>query len=119
MLQQTSKQTRLWLAMNQAADHIESNPKDFDFCSVLFPHPCRTPGCALGWLTYFYTEGMGQPKGRAACRWIAGELGIDEHTFYNMLNRFQPRWRREAQACANALRQYADTYLMEPVNAYS
>ena len=42
-------------AILKAADHIERNPREFNFSSTSIPSErgCGTPGCALGWIGYF------------------------------------------------------------------
>jgi hypothetical protein len=39
-------------AFLRAADHIERNPKDYDFCNNEKP-TCDTPGCLIGWVGVF------------------------------------------------------------------
>lgn len=102
-------------AVLKAADHIESAPGDFDFCSVCVPHACGTPGCAVGWIQFY----LGHRSGRI----INGSFLIDglvvnenvcgsESEFYSRMDGICAgrAWRKSAGACATTLRLYADGY---------
>jgi len=94
-------------AILKAADHIEKNPNEFDFMAIGFPEPnCGTPGCALSWIGSFLGK-------RAECgvTWFPEEvLGIEAIEFYYRMEGFDNNWRWRADACARALRCYADAY---------
>ena len=104
-------------AIMLAADHIERHPEFFNFRQVSIPGDCRTPGCALGWIGFFY----GADRLKFNDEWqnvlvVSQQLfGINhhdhcDHPFYQRLDAFEPQWRWESDACARALRLYAEKY---------
>lgn len=114
-------------AILAAADHIETQPKAYDFGTYSYP-ACGTPGCALGWVAAIAQLPM--DKGHYGC-WdmlsITQFLGEDEdyfteRRFYMRMDRLAPEtgedevgdtvmiWTHEAGACAAALRKYAQQY---------
>lgn len=131
MLQITAHQ-----AFMLAADHIEGNPKEFNFASRRQPSAldCGTPGCALGWIGYFmhtdpkpvviddrlysyfdYNQ-IGERCGFVRASWVGLTRPEDfEEVFYGRMdelhaNRGGLDWRESAQVCADMLRKYAETY---------
>lgn len=112
-------------AILAAADHIETQPKAYNFGTYSYPD-CGTPGCALGWIAAIAQLPM---DGRYACwdmRLITKFFGEDEDNFtearfYTRMDKLAPEireyegdtvmvWTQEAGACAAALRQYAQKY---------
>lgn len=112
-------------AILKAADHIEANPGEFNFCSAGVPYGpgCGTPGCALGWIGAFAGHRM-RGEGYGFSGVAADVLGLptaSEHRdvgiahdaadqFYRMMDLFSDDWRFNAVDCAAALRTYADRY---------
>ncbi len=101
-------------AILKAADHIERNPRMFNFDEVVVPGNCGTPGCALGWIGHF--SGVRPTDlqiwafvNRDVCKPI---LGMPAGTFYDRMDELhgQTTWRHSAAECAFALRLYADKY---------
>lgn len=102
-------------AILKAADHIERNPGQFNFMAAGVPHPCGSPGCALGWTGHFMgcTDGFNEVcsvMGLAITRPELPELG--EFDFYNRMDAINGDngWRWEASKCAATMRLYADKY---------
>lgn len=102
-------------AILKAANHIEANPGDFSFASVVVPE-CGTPGCALGWIAAFRGHRTHVPDGDRACFNLEGfPTGVDDMDFYNRMDDLGvPDWSRSAEACAQALRAYADRWHPAP-----
>lgn len=106
-------------AILKAADHIERNPGDFNFNTSRVPHPCKTPGCALGWVGFFLrVEGEDDFLNRTAlvCGVPAlkrGGFTRSEGEFYFRMNQFGI-WFSNAAECARCLRLYADKYHRAP-----
>lgn len=97
-------------AILKAADHIEANPKRFDFDSVNVPRSpgCGTPGCAIGWIAHF-------ARVRSFREILPALVGIDSGlTFYTRLDEYDYNWHKSAQVCAAALRYFADKYHPAP-----
>jgi hypothetical protein len=113
-----------YTAILRAADHIEANPRLFDFERTKVPGNCRTPGCALGWIGHF----AGRTKARIRARFslpfmhrgiaiVTSEgssdpvLNITARVFYERMDNLAiADWRRNPIACAIALRHYAQRY---------
>jgi hypothetical protein len=116
-------------AVMAAADHIETNPAQFDFLTYSLPTGthCGTPGCALGWIAFF-----GLVEGADAGTWSRERLRefhplLDERSFYARMNAIAPAkrfnekcphfnagqyvWTQDPQLCAETLRKYAQTHL--------
>lgn len=98
-------------AMLRTADHIERNPAAFDFDSIWIPDSpsCGTPGCAVGWMIHF----MGvDPIAYSGFYLFARDfMGLhSESRFYDRMDVINPEWKKNAKACAAALRFYADEY---------
>ena len=97
-------------AILKAADSIEQNPKLFDFYSIKRPDSgCGTPGCAIGWVAFHL--------GFLAKEWplemerIFKSLGVpSSEEFYGHMFILNEEWSASADACAAALRLYADKY---------
>lgn len=114
-------------AILAAADHIETQPKAYDFGTYSYP-ACGTPGCALGWVAAIAKLPMdNRHYGCWNMRPITEFLGEDEDNFteqrfYMRMDKLAPAtredvegetvmvWTQEAGACAAALRQYAQKY---------
>lgn len=106
-------------AILMAADHIEGNPQEFNFSSTAVPSPgCGTPGCALGWIGYFYGHAVREYGFSDVAK---KSMGLDEFEFYDRMaelanHRFPSEWRRNAEVCAQTMRLYANKYYpAEPV----
>lgn len=104
------KNMNVYDAMMKAADHIEANPRDFDFNSIYHPDGCGTPGCALGWVGHF----LG-PVCASGFSWVdatARALGVAELEFYDRMNALDGGmdWTDTATNCATTLRAYANKY---------
>lgn len=105
-------------AILKAADHIERNPKLFDFCATWVPDDtdCGTPGCALGWIGHFANIQRGCSYGAeiyvAPALVEADEMFSSASAFYSRMDAVAgaTAWRWNAEACAAALRLYADKY---------
>lgn len=105
-------------AMMKAADHIERNPRlfNFDMCSI--PGDCGTPGCALGWIGYFAgiknddEKEIGAVAGHVSggCRIEESLLRISQRQFYERMDEFNSWWNMSARKCAHAMRLYAAKY---------
>jgi hypothetical protein len=101
-----------------AADHIETNPREFDFDSIHVPD-CGAPGCALGWIGAH----LGVERGEnlvAVCRAMGfgkSDAGLE---FYRRMDsiqgvlRGQPDWSESHIHCARLMRVYADKYHPAP-----
>jgi hypothetical protein len=116
---------RTFAAILRAADHIERNPRLFDFGRTRVPHSCRTRGCALGWIGFFAGRtklplrtlfGFSLPhRGIAIVTTEGGSdplIPITACEFYRRMDALvaPDDWRREASACAAGLRLYAMRY---------
>lgn len=124
-------------AVMAAADHIETNPKEFDFSTYTQPKApnCGTPGCALGWIATFGKVPSENffPTSAVGC-WDRLELSrfmrdseFDERSFYKRMNALAPAlknnnryehcwqaqfvWTQDPKVCADTLRKYAQKYL--------
>ena len=112
-------------AILKAADHIESRPRDFNFGSVLVPHSCGTPGCALGWIGYFSSECKRGETIESAYRedHPVAVLGLSSQAdFYRRMDSMREThghrgWRTSASDCARLMRFYADKY--HPAESHS
>ena len=117
----------IYNAILAAADHIERNPEEFSFGSIIIPkEPCGSPGCALGWIGHF--ADAARPHSRSISCVAANDiydekmrrllrlenplLGITHGEFYARMDALAGSydWRREAPTCARALRLYAKKY---------
>lgn len=118
--------TTIYEAVMRAADHIERNPREFDFHSPALPMApgCGTPGCALGWIGYF-----GSVRGYGGCgdrvplylglseeshpQYAGGRFKHPTFAFYNRMDAVfgSNEWINSATACARAMRLYAAKYL--------
>jgi hypothetical protein len=103
-------------AILKAADHIERNPKQFDYASVWQPDApnCGTPGCALGWIASFAKYKSSNKTFGCVARDLLGLLddygdGGDD-AFYKRMGGIDEDWNRNARICAATLREYADKY---------
>ena len=100
-------------AMYKAADSIEQNPEMFNFGSIEIPD-CNTSGCALGWILFHAEESIDRFSGRGLHAVAENYLGLSSVSngceFYNRMATFNPWWSIDAQACADAMRKYADKY---------
>lgn len=99
-------------AIMKAADHIERYPREFNFdsCSVPKGPGCGTPGCAVGWMIFFFGS-----KELTFGRFARAHMGIEhEGHFYKRMNAFDfddgPDWMKDARRCARNLRLYAAKY---------
>jgi hypothetical protein len=99
-----------------AADHIEQHPAAFNFRSIYVPKSdCGTPGCALGWIGYFYGC-VDKPRqaydGRTNVSYVASEtVQIEPSEFYDrMTEALGYTWTESSELCARGLRLYADKY---------
>lgn len=110
-------------AIMKAADHIESNPREFDFYCIGVPENlCDSPGCAIGWINYFTGTSRGYRLAEHPEYYLsrnsAGRmsfdsdvcLGVDQTAVYTRLDALYEGWRSSAGACAAALRLYANNY---------
>jgi hypothetical protein len=112
----------IYNAILAAADHIERHPDMFRFSSITIPDGCGTPGCAIGWIAYFY--GMHEHEGfdciAVFCRgpeektheWITNTppMPISTRTFYIRMDEFGGPWIRDARLRARNMRLYANKY---------
>lgn len=108
----------VYKAIMKAADHIERNPHDFKFTQAQAPDRCGSPGCALGWIGFFY--GLDRidfgNTFRGNVRRVSSQLlGLDwpdhiGHPFYKRMDTIESSWKEDATACARALRIYADKH---------
>lgn len=106
-------------ALLKAADYIEAHPTEFDFGKTDRPHPCETPGCALGWIGFFMgVEAHANDdtyflnRVADACNVPAlkrGGFTGSEGEFYFRMNELG-MWIHEASECAEVMRLYADKY---------
>jgi hypothetical protein len=107
-------------AILKAADHIEQNPRQFNFGSIKIPRKsdCGTPGCALGWIGFF--GGLTWKESDYDSEWCVLRasnelLGHDDQmhsssVFYDKMGALVSGWKDSAPRCAAALRLYADKY---------
>ena len=110
-------------AIMAAANHIERNPSQFKFSSVLVPEgpECGTPGCALGWIGTF--AGVKHPYTGSISlvasieeKWDTwgGRPFLPETTgtFYARMDALAQTvmWRDNATLCAQTMRAYAEKY---------
>lgn len=102
-------------AILEAATWIEANPKDFQFTAVRIPHPCGSPGCALGWISAFAGFERTNFAGFTAALPLLGVRYADD--FYGRMHKLSPwwgNWMFSPKACVKALRRYADKYHPAP-----
>jgi hypothetical protein len=113
-------------AILAAADHIESNPNEFDFkrCYIPSSKHCGTPGCALGWIgTFLAVQTLAETRVRLGCTPAFHGIGIVSSALMNSPSAadsiFYARmdglpigssWNKSSDNCAAALRLYADKY---------
>lgn len=104
-------------AIFKAADHIEQNPSAFRFASIYVPKSdCGTPGCALGWIGYFFgciDKDRASFDGRTNVSYVASEtVKISSSEFYDRMTAAlgSDSWITDAAACAHGMRLYADKY---------
>jgi hypothetical protein len=117
-------------AILKAADHIERNPGEFNFGSTKIPDGpgCGTPGCALGWIGAFcgVVEAANKVQDIDSCYYgwrcialVCSEtdngkqkplMRMDSGQFYARMSGLVSDWMCRADACARALRLYADKY---------
>ncbi len=98
-------------AILKAADHIEQNPQLFNFCENRGPNDCKTPGCFLGWVSFFMDIKIEDAV--SSCKDILGIEFNDLHTRMWALKRekkLDATWNLSAQGCAIHARAYADKY---------
>lgn len=110
----------IYQATLAAADHIERNPGNYDFCgAVRSPSSTADKGCLIGWIAYFVGEAADQPCGSQSddaplARRLVGV------SFAEFEERFTPLVLRnggsysDAGPSAAALREYAAKYLAKP-----
>lgn len=99
-----------------AADQIEAHPEVFDFETTGIPHACGSPGCALGWIGFFYgarrcTESDGYSGVGAVARIVLGLPSGGK--FYDRMSDLQlgdASWTESADECARCLRLYAEKH---------
>jgi hypothetical protein len=94
-------------AILKAADHIETNPKLFNYSENRIPD-CGTPGCALGWIGHFL--GL-----KGDYETVLQQMGLHHLTEFSadrmdVVGGVMSFWRHNAQACAKTLRLYAQEY---------
>lgn len=97
----------IYNAIMQAADHIESHPRQFNYSSTDIPEAphCGTPGCAIGWTAFF--------AGVRSFRSMAEHYFGGDMLFYSRMNDFDgpaDNWMNDPQICARNLRLYAEKY---------
>jgi len=108
----------MYNAIMKAADFIETHPDEFDYDAISKPHPCKTPGCAFGWIGYFAGLSKKCAISSYTLQVVAKALGFnyeehcmhDGHPFYARLEDLSPGWKDGAAVCAKALRLYAAKY---------
>lgn len=94
-------------AILKAADHIERNPRDFNWRSVVVPKSRGFPGCAVGWIGHF----LGHEHSATGFRNAAIQVfNNDERQFYSDMWKISDSWTGDAAECARALRIYADAH---------
>jgi hypothetical protein len=104
-------------AILKAADHIERNPRDFNFDHAGIPDSCGSPGCAIGWIAYFADvmakdSMLDEPPVTRICPEL---LGVGEGEFYTRMNNLGGLvWIDSGPQCASALRMYARKYHPTP-----
>lgn len=99
-------------AMMKAADHIEKNPRLFDFDVCAIPNECGTPGCALGWIGVFAGVAPGKSI-HAVADYDDGSsiLKVSQRKFYDQMDALVGvDWIDSASLCAVGLRRYAEKY---------
>lgn len=113
--------SNIYDAIMKAADHIERHPEEFEFMETRVPRSCGSPGCAIGWIGHFAKtkparlfglvperpEYAGKSIG-VVCRQV---IGVGGRSFYRRLDATGHRgWQENPDACAKALRAYAQKY---------
>lgn len=112
--------TDIYDAIMKAADHIERNPKEFDFWNNFVPGSCGTPGCALGWIGYF----LGIRQRSDSQYDVTRAIGTGPTEFYSRMTELvgSNLWKgidkqylgvprsEVAAACGRGLRLYAEKY---------
>jgi hypothetical protein len=98
----------------KAADHIERNPRLFNFDVFEMPPDCGTPGCALGWIGAFSEIKFEHTGSFIGVKYdVAPQaLGITSTEFYDRMDALgqQRFWHRDAKLCAQKMRLYAAKY---------
>ena len=103
-------------AILQAADYIQTNPKEFAFHAINVPD-CGIPGCALGWIGHFLAMPRTECSYTVAKRVMGRNDYGTERDFYTRMNDLGiAHWTCNAGLCAWALRLYADKYHPAPPN---
>lgn len=99
----------------KAADSIENNPNMFDFGSTdKVNTDCGHKGCALGWIAYHAAADGVIPRQKYDTHdspfapELYAALGEPENCVFYSLDSYGRDWRESAQACAEALRKYAN-----------
>lgn len=104
----------IYNAMMKAADHIERNPKLFDFMESLVRYP-SFPMCVIGRVASFMDLGYEWQEVDGIAPTI---LGVSEEEFYSRMDRLEVRpfgsltlpWCSNPLLCASLLRQYAKIF---------
>lgn len=94
-------------AILKAADHIEREPRTYDFCGMYVPG-CGSVGCLWGWIGYF----LGMPADTCNMA-VANEIGIPSTGhLYRFGSEVLGDWsyQNDPKAAAKVLRLYADKY---------
>lgn len=107
--------TSIYSAILKAADHIERKPQLFDFERIPIPSRCGTPGCALGWIGWFYGRQrcMEADEGYDGVGAVAVIMGLKAgFDFYARMEALTGgfEWMRDAKECARVMRLYAEKY---------
>jgi hypothetical protein len=105
----------IYNAIMKAANHIERHPGEFDFNQIPIPGACGTPGCALGWIGFFYGTGKCAQldNGYNGAHAVAVLLGFSNAgPFYHRMGELDAsrRWSCDPSLCARTLRLYAAKY---------
>jgi hypothetical protein len=96
-------------AIMKAADHINRNPSDFDFMRYR-PSKCGTPGCALGWISFFAKTPVDDHH-RGALPLMGLDLSaMGAWNFYDRMHALDEDWKDTAANCARTLRLYAEKH---------
>jgi alpha-beta hydrolase superfamily lysophospholipase len=97
----------IYTAIMKAADHIERNPRLFDFDRIDIPK-CGSPGCAIGWIGHFFGATHETLEGFAMKTLLPGGSG----KFYVYMNELArtTNWIKSPKQCASTLRLYAAKY---------
>lgn len=97
-----------------AANRIARHPKLFNFYTTEVPRDCNSPGCALGWVRFYFCPNT---RRHSYMNIAPRALINDDSIFYRRMSEltkgkstFERTWRNSASLCAAGMRAYANRF---------